>query len=130
MVKIRKVKKNDFKQYLELKKFSHKEYSKLIGEKIRVSDEFIKKEFNDFSFSDKRFLLIAEDKKICGFLIGSLIGSDYKKIGYIDDIFVTKEFRGRGIAKELIKEFIKRLREKKPGRQLTKFGKDFLEGIK
>ncbi len=112
-MRIRKIRKEDFKQYIKLKKISHKEYSKLIGEKVRISDDFIKKEFNDFFISGKRFLLIIEDKIIFGFLIGSIINSDYKKIGYIDDLFVAKEFRRRGIAKELIKRFIEILRERK-----------------
>ena len=113
-MRIRKAKKEDFEQYLKLKKHSLNEYSNLINEKIKRTNNDTKKEFNEFSSSKKRFLLFMEkDNKIKGYLIGSIIRSDYQKIGYIDDLFVLKNFRKKGAAKKLIEEFIKILKRNK-----------------
>jgi ribosomal protein S18 acetylase RimI-like enzyme len=108
----RKAKKQDFDQYLKLKRQSTKEYSKLIGEKITFTDKQVKKEFNEFFSSGKRFLLIAkEDKRIIGYLIGTIVGREYQLMGYIDDIFVLKNFRNKKIGICLIKEFIEILKQ-------------------
>jgi ribosomal protein S18 acetylase RimI-like enzyme len=113
-MEIRRAKKEDFRQYLKLKKYNLKEYSNLINERIRRTDKDLKKEFNEFFSSKKRFLFVLEkDKEIKGYLIGTLIVSDYKKTGYIDDLFVSKNFRKKGAAKKLIREFIKILKRKK-----------------
>jgi len=113
-MRIRKTKKGDVKQYLKLKKQSLDEYSNLINEKIKRTNNDIKKEFNEFFSSQKRFLLFVEkNNEIKGYLIGSLIRSGYQKIGYIDDLFVSKNFRKEGAAKKLIEEFIKILKRNK-----------------
>ena len=113
-MKIRKAEKRDFGQYLILRKQSTKEYSKLFNEKINISDISIKNEFDEFSSSKKRFLLIAEkDNEVKGYLVGSLILSDYQKIGYIDDVFILKRFRKKGAGKKLIERFLKILERNK-----------------
>ncbi len=113
-MKVRKAKKEDFKQYLELKRKDLNEYSNLIGEKIKRTNDDLKKEFNKFFSSKKRFLLVVEkDRGIKGYLIGTLIVSDYKKTGYIDALFISKSFRKKGAAKKLMGEFIKMLKSKK-----------------
>lgn len=113
-MKIRKAKKEDFRQYLRLKKQSLNEYSNLINEKIKRTNNDIKKEFNEFFLSKKRFLLFVEkDNEIEGYLIGSIIRSDYQTIGYVDDLFISKNFRKKGGAKKLIEEFIKILKRNK-----------------
>lgn len=113
-MKIRKAKKEDFRQYLRLKKQSLNEYPNLINEKIKRTNNDIKKEFNEFFLSKKRFLLFVEkDNEIEGYLIGSIIRSDYQTIGYVDDLFISKNFRKKGGAKKLIEEFIKILKRNK-----------------
>ncbi len=107
-MKIRKAKKEDLENYLELRKKWLKEYRKRINKKKYI------KEFNDILSSKKRFLFIAEEnKKVIGFLIGNIYFQNYKKIGYIDDIFVTKKERRKKVGTSLIKEFIKILRKRK-----------------
>ena len=117
MIKITKAKKNDFKEYLGLKEKSLKEYSKITQQKIPINHKEIKKEFKEFFNSPKRFLLFAKDgNTIVGFLIGTLITYIFRKTGYIDDIFVKREFRKKGIASLLIKNFIQ-ITEKKGARK-------------
>ena len=113
-MKIRKAKKEDFRQYLRLKKQSLNEYSNLVNEKIKRTNNNIKKEFDGFFSSKKKFLLFVEkDNEIKGYLIGNTMCSDYQTFGYIDDIFVSKNFRKEGAAKKLIEEFIKILKRNK-----------------
>lgn len=114
-MKIKKSKKEDFHHYLPLKKESIKEYSKLIKEKLNTSDINTKREF-DLIFRSKELLLLAEkNNKAIGYLNGAIIEIDNKKTGYIDDIFVLKEFRGGNVGKLLIEEFIRILKNKKIG---------------
>jgi ribosomal protein S18 acetylase RimI-like enzyme len=113
-MKIRKAGKRDLKEFHKLKKESVIDYSKLLKEKIKLHDKDIKKEFNEFSSSNKKVLLIPEvNGQVIGFLTGSLILNYYKKIGYIDDLFVSKNFRGKNIGTLLIKEFMNILKKKK-----------------
>ena len=111
-MKIRKAKKDDLKEYLKIKRESLKEYSKITWCKITLTNNQIKKELVDSISSPKRFLLFIEDDKIIGYMICSIILSELQNYGYIDDIFVYKKFRGNGLGKMLINEFIKILRKK------------------
>jgi len=111
---IRRAKKNDFNNYYSFRIESLKELSKISGEKLVVSLKIIKKEFNDILKSKKRFLLFSVDKgQTCGLLLGSLFKNVYITSGYIDDIFIKKEYRRKGYAKKLIESFIKITKNKK-----------------
>ena len=112
-MKVRNAKKEDFKSYLEIKKESLKEYSKIAGCKINLTDNQIKKELIESINNPKRFLLIIEDREVVGYLIGSIIISGHEPYGYIDDVFIYKKFRGKSLGTSLIKEFIKVLKQKK-----------------
>ncbi len=112
VVKIRQAKKSDLGQYVKLRKINLKEYFKIIGKKQKIISKQIEKEFKDL-FSSKRFILIAEDEVMKGYLIGTLITTPYAKEGYIDDIFVAQNFRLKNIGSSLIKELIKIFKKKK-----------------
>jgi len=110
---IQKAKRNDLNAYLKLRKETLKEYYKIKGKNILISNEKIKKEFNSLLNSPKHLLLIAkEDNQILGYLIGTILKNVWQRTGYLDDVFVSKEFRKKGIGSDLIKEFIKFLRNK------------------
>jgi len=62
----------------------------------------------------KKIVLVAgEKKKIRGFLIGYILDMDLYKIAVIDDIFVSKEQRKKGLGNELVNSFIKECRKHK-----------------
>lgn len=111
-MKIRKCKKKDFKGYLKLKREEEKDYSEIIREKIpHISDKECKKDFNEILSSKQSILLVAEQGDLlAGFLFGSL--SKYKT-GNLEIIFVSKNFRRKGIAIKLINSLLKILRSKK-----------------
>ena len=112
-MKIRKATKKDFAEFEKLKKESIIEYSKLIKEKINLTEGQIKKEFGEFFTSKKRILLIVERPEVVGYLIGTLIISSYQKVGYMDDIFITKQYRRNGVGSSLINFFMDLLDKKK-----------------
>ncbi|PIN93262.1 hypothetical protein COU56_03750 [Candidatus Pacearchaeota archaeon CG10_big_fil_rev_8_21_14_0_10_31_9] len=112
-MKIQKAKKEDLRKYLKIKRESLKEYSKMSGCKINLTDNQIKKELIESINNPKKFTLLIGDGEIAGYLIGSIIISEHKSYGYIDDIFIYRKFRGHGLGTDLIKEFIKILKHKK-----------------
>ncbi len=113
-MKIRKAKKSDFKQYLRLKKEEEKDYSKITKQKIKYpKDNILKKEFNEQLSSRRHLILVIEtNKELIGYIYGTFFNTSYSKGGYIEDIFVLKNFRKKGLAIKLINEFIKILKNK------------------
>lgn len=105
-MKIRKAMKKDIEEYLKMKEQSDKEYSKIIGEKIEFIKKYAIAEFNDaVSKKNELMLLIEEDNKIRGYLLGILTIDPYYKGAYIGDLFIYKNERRKGYATALIKEF-------------------------
>ena len=112
--RIRKARKRDLNTYLFLRKLATKEYSKLKKKKINLPNNFIKKRFREIISSKNTFLLLVESNTdVAGYLTVSLIKNVNQKMGYVDDIFVLKEFRKKGLGSLLIKELISILKKKK-----------------
>ncbi len=114
-MKIKKATKKDFKEYLKMKREEEKDLSKRAGRKINYpKNSILKKQFKKSLFSKKDLILVVEENnKLIGYIHGSYFKNPYELGGYVEDIFVLKEFRRRGIAKGLINEFIKILKKKK-----------------
>ncbi|MBI2638094.1 GNAT family N-acetyltransferase [Candidatus Peregrinibacteria bacterium] len=80
--------------------------------------EVYRKFFKGCVYSKNRYLLVAEEKgKIVGYAIGEL-GSrppvfKIRKFGFISDVFVEKNFRKLGIAKQFLLELKKWFKSKK-----------------
>ncbi len=114
-MKIRKARKSDLKEYLKLKRQEEKDYSEITKQKITYpKDNVMKKEF-DKNLSSKSclILVVEENKNLIGYMHGTFFKNAYSNGGYIEDIFVLKEFRKKKIATKLINEFIKILKQKK-----------------
>lgn len=113
-MKIRKARKSDLKEYVDLVVKSNKEYQKIIGKKIKFTEEQIKNDFKKYTSLKYKIILIIEDNKnLIGSLVASFVINSYQKIGYIDFLFIDNDYRKNGIAKILIKEFTKILRRGK-----------------
>ena len=113
-IKIRYTTKKDLKDYLELRKLVNKEHEKITSQKINITEKQIKKEFSHFVTSSKQMILFAEEnKEVVGCLAISIYKGLYKKVGFIDDIFVLKDYRKKEIATKLINEFMGILKKKK-----------------
>ena len=75
-----------------------------------INDKFVVTNMYENYIEDKtKLILVAEeDNKIVGYLYGKLEDSDetYKyKVALLDALYVTKEYRKKGIADALINEF-------------------------
>jgi len=113
-MKIRLANKKDLNNYILIKNESLKEYSKITQQSIKLTNLQIKKELTEGVSNPKRFLIvIGKDKRIIGYLIGSILISEHQNYGYIDDIFILKEFRKKGLGVKLINDFIKKIKKKK-----------------
>lgn len=104
---IRKIDKKEIELLIKIKEEFNKEY------KIqKKSKTFILNEIKDYL--EKGNIFIEEiNNKIVGYLIGTIEKNPYESFGYIEEIFVLKEFRKKGISTKLKNEFIKFLKSKK-----------------
>jgi ribosomal protein S18 acetylase RimI-like enzyme len=104
---INQLKKEEFKEYFKIREDSLEEYQKMTGKKIGYNKKSIKKELENLISSKNRCVLLAKDNgKMAGFIIGTKINNLFNKFGYIDDLFISKNFRRRGIATLLIEGFV------------------------
>lgn len=116
-MKIRKATKKDFKKYLELVRISDREYSKIIGKRIKTIDKEVKKYFDKSISSKNHLILVAENNNnLVGYLVASLFIGINNKFGYIDHIFVSQDYRKNKIGELLVKEFRMILKKKKLSR--------------
>ena len=107
-MKIRKAKKSDLNQYVSLVGVSNKEYEKIIGKKIKFRNEEIIRDFNKYTRSKNKIILVSLNKrKIIGYLVASI------KTGHIDFLYVSNRFRKRGVAKRLIRVYSRILQKKR-----------------
>ena len=110
-----KATKKDLDIYLKLRKQYKKEYFKIVGQKIKKSEntnELLTKEFNDYLSPKSYLVFIKINKDYIGFLGGIFTIKPYYKIAYIFDIFIIKEYRCKGFGNILIKEFLKVAKKK------------------
>ena len=113
-MKIRKAVKSDLLKYIELRKEDILNYSQIIGENIKIDEEKLEEEFNNIMNSKKNIIFIAEDGcESAGYINGSILKNIWQESGYINDLFVTKNFKRKGIGTHLIKTFIEYLKMRK-----------------
>ena len=63
-MKIRKAKKSDLNQYVSLVGVSNKEYEKIIGKKIKFRNEEIIRDFNKYTRSKNKIILVRDRKSV------------------------------------------------------------------
>lgn len=75
-------------------------------------------------------LLVAEeDSHVVGFVWGNLITYGFSRYGMIEELFVKKEFRNRGIGEALVIEIMKRFQNLKAEFVFVATEKEFKEAI-
>jgi ribosomal protein S18 acetylase RimI-like enzyme len=106
--KLRKAKRKDLKKIAKMYK---EEYGKSPFNE-RWTDKTSLKRINNYYKSSKIFVVEVEKN-----VVGALVLSDYiwfnGKRGHIDEIFITKDFQGKGIGSKLIKFAEKYFSDKK-----------------
>jgi len=117
-MKIRKAKLKDKKQITEL-------YYQLYPKRKRKGIIPIEK------FNAKSSLLVAEKKKkIVGFIWATFINYGFSKFGYIEELFIKKEFRNKGIGTSLVKNIMKKIKKEKVAVLFVTTGKKNKKAIK
>ncbi|MCL5018548.1 MAG: GNAT family N-acetyltransferase [Candidatus Pacearchaeota archaeon] len=96
----------DFEQFLPIKEEFFREYN--ISKK---SEKFILEEFKEYLLKGAIVLAI-ENREIIGYLAGEIEDTPYEKFGYISEVFVKKEYRGKGVSTKLKDIFLEFLRKK------------------
>ena len=106
-MEIRLATKEDFKLFVPIKQEFNKNYG--ISEKL---EKFILEEIE--GYLNKGAVVVAiVDSKIIGYLSGIIEKDLYEKFGHIGEIFVSKEFRNKGISTRLKDKFVEFLKQKK-----------------
>jgi ribosomal protein S18 acetylase RimI-like enzyme len=96
----------DFEFFKEIKKEFHKDYA--VFEK---DDEFILEEFKDY-LGNGAIILAYDKTKPLGYICGIIEEDMYEKTGHIGEVFVLKEYRGKGISSILKDKFLEFLKSK------------------
>jgi GNAT superfamily N-acetyltransferase len=121
VVKIRRIKKDDKDELLKLIREFSLDYNRgefLKGKPI-LEFEIIQNEKGYFEQAlDETMNLInfvaEDDGKLVGYVAGKIRNFNkyrkYHKQGYIEDLFVTKDYRGTGLGKQLFETMIDELR--------------------
>jgi len=111
---IRKAKKEDFEQYLNLQK----EFNKFINNLTHpifhseLSIKNLKKNYLiEINKKTELILLLEENNKIIGFIEGNINKlknnnwqPKFNKVGYISDVFIKEEYRKKGYFKKCLNE--------------------------
>ncbi len=74
-------------------------------------ESFILEEFNEY-FEKGSIVIAIENQVILGYLCGIIEEDMYEKTGYIGEVFVLNDSRGRGISTKLKDKFLEFLKEK------------------
>lgn len=106
-MEIRFAGKEDINLLISIKQEFNKDYG--ISEK---SEDFIKNEFEDY-LNKGCIILAIENSKIIGYLAGMIEEDLYERSGHIGEVFISKEFRNKGISTNLKDKFIEFLKSKK-----------------
>lgn len=106
-MEIRLARKEDRNLFIPIKQEFNEKYG--ISKK---SKNFIIKEFENY-ITKGCIVLAVHDFKIIGYLAGIVEKDLYERFGYIGEIFVSKNFRNKGISTKLKDKFIEFLKSKK-----------------
>jgi GNAT superfamily N-acetyltransferase len=110
------IKKSDKEQIyslaLEENKILQKYSSKPIY-KVKFTKELFERMFKNNFGKNKAFFGIKEDNKIVAIISGYIKSAPKGDVGYIDNMFVSKKYSGKGYATILRDEFYKWLKSKK-----------------
>lgn len=103
MIEYRKSRKTDLKNFVELDKKANKEIS---WWKPLTYSQFLK------IHSNYSIFLSIENKKIIGYLSTDIKKQNKEDVLFLDNLFVLKEYRNKGISKNLIFMFLEEYKRK------------------
>jgi len=113
MILIEKAKRGHLKDFLRLQKEFFKIYKDLSNYKIRYSKKQTYNEFKSRFGKDKFFYFVKYDKSIIGYTYGHIERNSYGDFAYIDDIFISKDYQGKGISTLLKNKILSNFKKNK-----------------
>ena len=106
-MEIKLARKEDIGLLIPIKQEFNEDYG--VSEKL---ESFIIEEFEDYI--NKGCIVVAIiDSKIIGYLAGIIEEDLYERFGHIGEVFISKNFRNKGISTKLKDKFIEFLKSKK-----------------
>src|SRR3989338_8360707 len=117
---LRKPLKTEFEEYkrLEIEFYRHHEPYNTMLDYVIPSKRNLKREFlNLLKDKDSFFCFVKLDGKVAGYIYGIIKKVEtnekgWKKIGSLNSIIVSKEFRKMGVAEHMVNSFFKWLKSK------------------
>ena len=104
---MRLARKEDIGLFMTIKQEFNEDYG--VSEKL---ESFIIEEFEDYL--NKGCIVVAIiDSKIIGYLAGIIEEDLYERFGHIGEVFISENFRNKGISTKLKDKFIEFLKSKK-----------------
>lgn len=103
---IRLAKKEDLRLFVPIKEEFYEDYGI-----CKKTEEFINKEFDEY-LKKGTIVLAVESDIIIGYLAGEIDKSLYENVGYISEVFVKKEYRGKKISTKLKDKFLEFLKKR------------------
>ncbi len=119
---IREAKKSDFEEWFKLEKGFVKFQNKFLKKdmKCSIAKPGMKKYFMKVLKRKSLFLVLENDKKLQGYFEGLIEGGkaqafvcQIKKMGYINNVFITRKYRGKGYFSKFIQAFYEYLKKNK-----------------
>ena len=126
-MKIRDIKKNELEYLWNFEKENRKYKKKILGKKFlpfyicdinkKEQASWLKELKKSFNSKDTKVLVVEIKDEIVGYAWINTYRLDYlkpkKKVGYINEFFLTEKVRGRGISTKLMAEIVQWFKYKK-----------------
>jgi len=126
-MKIREIKENELGYLWNFEKENRRYDKKILGRKFwpfyisKINEEEKINWLNDIkkAFKDKntKIFVVEENEKLIGYTWVNTYLIDYlkpkKKVGYINEFFITKKFRGKNISTKLMNKIIEWFKQQK-----------------
>jgi ribosomal protein S18 acetylase RimI-like enzyme len=115
-MKIRNIKKEDKEQIYLLAKEEDEILQKFASfpvYEVNFNKKMFEKLFNSYFEKNHLFIGIEIEKNIIAIISGYIKNAPNGNVGYIDNMFVSNEYRGQGYSTILRDEFLKWLKKKK-----------------
>jgi len=126
-MKIREIKENELGYLWNFEKENRRYDKKILGRKFwpfyisKINEEEKINWLNDIkkAFKDKntKIFVVEENEKLIGYTWINTYLIDYlkpkKKVGYINEFFITKKFRGKNISTKLMNKIIEWFKQQK-----------------